>query len=87
MGNPSSKTPTPPSSEWALLYADLFFFFFFFLILNKREGGGIRTKSLRFMRRDLQPIELPLGDCVYNNSMLPELKQSPFLSFLSIKKW
>jgi hypothetical protein len=38
------------------------FFFFFFGYVHTRGGGGIRTNNLRFMRRGLQPIELPLGD-------------------------
>jgi len=42
----------------------LWIFFFFFSCLPKRgeRGGGIRTNDLCFMRRGLQPIELPLGD-------------------------
>jgi hypothetical protein len=31
--------------------------------MSTQEGErGIRTSNLRFMRRGLQPIELPLGD-------------------------
>jgi hypothetical protein len=37
------------------------FFYFLFFDMSTQEGGvGIRTSDIRFMRRDSQPIELPL---------------------------
>jgi hypothetical protein len=39
-----------------------FFFFFFLTCAYKGKGGGIRTCDLHFIRRDSQPIELPLRD-------------------------
>jgi hypothetical protein len=36
--------------------------FFFFWHVHTRGGRRIRTSDLYFMRRDPQPIELPLGD-------------------------
>jgi hypothetical protein len=35
--------------------------FFFFFDMSTQENGGIRACDLRFIRRGLQPIELPLG--------------------------
>jgi hypothetical protein len=37
------------------------FFIFLFLHVHSRGRGDIRTSDLRFMMRDLRPIELPLG--------------------------
>jgi hypothetical protein len=42
------------------------FFILFLLHLHTRGGGRIRTNDLHFMRRDLQPIELPLWDKEYS---------------------
>jgi hypothetical protein len=41
---------------------NFFFVFFFFLICPLKRGRWIQTNGLHFMRRDPQPIELPLGD-------------------------
>ena len=46
------------SSYWA--------FFFFFLHVHTREGGReIRTNDIRFIRRDLQLIDITLGHFMY----------------------
>jgi hypothetical protein len=43
-----------------------FFFFFFFICLHIREGKRtIQTSDIRFMRRDTQPIELPLETIIH----------------------
>jgi hypothetical protein len=42
-------------------HVDSFFFFFFLTCPHKGSGRGIRTCDLHFIRRSLQPIELPLG--------------------------
>jgi hypothetical protein len=44
------------------MYFGKIFFFFFFICPRKGRGRGIQTCDLRFIRRSLQPIELPLGD-------------------------
>jgi hypothetical protein len=43
---------------------DFYFIFLFFLTCPDKTRGGeeIQTSDLRFMRRGLQPIELPLGN-------------------------
>jgi hypothetical protein len=46
-----------------LMFQFFFFFFFFFWHVHIREGGGnIRICDFCFIRRNLQPIELSLGD-------------------------
>jgi hypothetical protein len=45
----------------------LFFFFFFFLRIHTRVGRGkIRICDFLFVRRDSQPIELPLGNSFFS---------------------
>jgi hypothetical protein len=39
--------------------------FFFFFLTCPHKNGKIRTNDHRFMRRGLQPIELPIKDDSY----------------------
>jgi len=36
--------------------------FFFFLICSHKRKRGIQTSDFRFMKRGLQPINLPIED-------------------------
>jgi len=56
----------PRDSHLTITFFFSFFFSFFFLHVMQEGREKIRTSDLRFMRRDLQPIELPFEDPSHN---------------------